>query len=37
MTPFEVKTSRPSYGVSHRSSDVGFDVVVGNLNQNKEK
>ena len=43
MTPFEVKTSRPSHGSSHKSSDfssnlfIGFDVVVGNLNQGEKE
>jgi hypothetical protein len=29
MTPFEVNTSRPSHGFSHKSSDVGSDFVIG--------
>lgn len=37
VTPFEVKTSRPSAGFSHRSSEAGSDFsigfdVVGSLN-----
>ena len=43
ITPLEVKTSRPSHGISHTSSDIGsdffigFEVVVGNLNARRDK
>ena len=29
ITPFEVNTSRPSHGFSHKSSDVGPDFLIG--------
>jgi hypothetical protein len=29
ITPFEVNTSRPSHGISHKSFDVGSDFFIG--------